>query len=535
MVTTLLLVPPIKRLATVAGAVDEPNERKVHHTVVPRMGGLAMFFGFLVTYLVYFNHQSEFHGIFLGMVVIVVVGIIDDSVGLEPKLKFLGQVVAALAAIFVGGLNIDLVNMFGDHYSLGVLSLPLTIIWIVGITNAINLSDGLDGLASGISLIAFTCFGFLAYQRGDLMIFSVCLVLIGSILGFLKYNTHPAEVFMGDTGSMFLGFCLGTISIAGHFKSLTTMTLITPVLVLFVPICDTLWAIIRRLAEGRSPFSADKKHFHHRLLNNGMEHHHAVSVIYGISAALSISAVALANSSLFSLVVIPVLIAGVGLFFAQFFGMVDLRRFAAVVSRHIDQMFPFHLQSIMSRGSLKLIYLGVLLYILPFLVGLPSAPANVLFISATTIVLVSFLIISGGRNGQSYMIFSLFFLAAAIVLVVNHLLLVDYRFFGFSLQHIEILAFVLLVTGVFGKIIFKKTPEIILSTPLEFFIFLVLVSIAVIPEDIRREYYLVANTLRTFFLFLAFKIIVLASLRREPSSFSVVMSSLVSTVFPSKR
>ncbi|CAM2066854.1 Undecaprenyl/decaprenyl-phosphate alpha-N-acetylglucosaminyl 1-phosphate transferase [Sulfidibacter corallicola] len=532
LVTTLLLVPPIKKLAHVTGAIDEPCERKVHSGLVPRMGGLAIFFGFILTYFVYLNQSQEYRGILIGMVVVVLIGIIDDSIGLEPKLKLLGQVVAAMAAMVMSGVNINVLGgVLGSNFDLGMLSWPLTLLWIVGITNAINLSDGLDGLAGGISLIAFSSFGFLAYYREDYFVFSLCLVLAGCILGFLKYNTHPAEIFMGDTGSLFLGYSLGTLSIAGNFKSLTTITLITPVLVLLIPIADTLWAIIRRLYEGRSPFSADKKHFHHTLLKTGMNHSQTVSVIYGLSTALSACAVALALSSKLRYLLLPMVLMGVIALFAQVSGAVNFSHLTTRLFNKLDHWFSFESQSFLSKASLRMLLIGTTIYSICFLVSLPLVPTNLLFIASTTVVLLLFLAATGGENGRSYMLFSLFFLAAAIALVISHTIEADRRLLGVNMATLETIAFWFMVTGVFGKIIFKKTPEIVLSTPLEFFVFLVLISIAIVPEEFRSQYNLVHHTLRTFFLFLSFKIIALTSFRKEHSTASVILSSLVFVVF----
>lgn len=521
MITTLLLVPPIKKLAQATGVIDAPSERKVHSGLVPRMGGLAMFFGCMVTFLIFLDGFEQHRGIFLGMVIIVIVGIVDDSIGLEPRLKFFGQVVAALAAMALSGVNIDFLGgVLGSHYSVGLLSWPLTIFWIVGITNAINLSDGLDGLAGGISLIAFLSFGFLAYERGDFQILTLCLVMIGSILGFLRYNTHPAEIFMGDTGSLFLGYCLATFSIAGNFKSVTAMTLITPVLVLLVPIADTLWAIIRRIREGRSPFSADKRHFHHKLLNTGMDHSQTVSVIYGISAALSISAVALANTSKFRFMFIPLIIIGISLFFLQVFGVVNLGRWVHRFFRKVDKWFPFHIQSIMVKTSLRLIQLGAILYLLTFLLSLGMAPLSSVFVATTIMLLVFFLAQTDSANGRGYMIFSLFFLAAAMVLVIENQPTPETATpLFFILNYIEFAGLLLLALGITGKVLFKKSLELLLSTPLEFFIFLILVSISMVPEPIRVQYDLVQNTMRTFLLFMAFKAIVLNYKNQESSEF----------------
>ena len=522
MVTTLLLVPSIKRLARVTGAIDEPNERKIHTGHVPRMGGLAMFLGCLLTFLIYLEGFEQYRGFFLGMVIIVIVGMVDDSIGLEPKIKLLGQIIAACAAISFSDININFLgDMTGTPFSLGLLSGPITVFWIVGITNAINLSDGLDGLAGGISLIAFTCFGFLAYQRADYATFMLCLVLTGSILGFLRYNSHPAEIFMGDTGSLFLGFCLGTFSIAGHFKSLTTITLITPVLVLLVPIADTLWAIIRRVREGRSPFSADKLHFHHKLLSKGMNQPQTVSVIYAISAGLSLSAVALGNTNNFKFLFVPFLLIGLLLFFLQVFGILDLGKWTNRILHPFDSRFSFQTQPLFSKFSLRCIQAGTIIYVTSFILGLPLVPINLLLVVGTTFVLILYLSATKGQNGHNFMIFSYFFLAAVIVMVVNYLQSGHPRGTYTLLDILEPLGFFVITLGIVGKIIVRKTKDIFLSTPLEFFIFLVLVSIAMFPAEIRSDYNLVHNTLRTFFLFLAFKIIALNWQGNQSTSLSV--------------
>ncbi|MCB1043898.1 MAG: undecaprenyl/decaprenyl-phosphate alpha-N-acetylglucosaminyl 1-phosphate transferase [Acidobacteria bacterium] len=532
LVTTLLLVPPVKQLAQVAGVLDEPNERKVHQNVVPRLGGLAIFFGVLVTFAIYFSDLQKFKGIFTGMVIIVIVGLIDDTLGLQPRLKLLGQIVAALAAIVVSDINIDFLGgVLGSHLDLGLLSVPLTLFWIVGITNAINLSDGLDGLASGISLIAFACFGFLAYQRDDMVLFAVCLALIGSILGFLKYNTHPAEIFMGDTGSLFLGYSLGTLSLVGNFKSLTTVTLITPVLVLLVPITDTLWAIIRRLKEGRSPFSADKMHFHHRLMSYGMNHTESVSVIYFISAVLSICTVALANSSSLKYFLIPTLVLSIVLTLGQIGGFVDLTGPAKKATQTLDRMLSLKLQNLMANASLMLIQIGAVLYITAFALGLPWVPPNMLLISTFTIMLVLYLLITRSENGESFLIFTLFFLAAMVVVVTEHLLRRHHDFFGLPFQSIDTLVFWILVVGVFGKIVFRKSKELVLTTPLEFFIFLMLVAMAFVPKEIQLEFGLVRIILRSLILFLAFKIILLAKLRSRRPAMVLATTGVLFVIF----
>lgn len=509
MVATLLLVPPMIRFAHATGTVDVPNERKVHLGSVPRTGGLAMFFGCMVTFLIYPVGFEEYRGIFLGILLVVITGLIDDTIGLEPRLKFLGQLVAALAAMAMSDVNINFLGgLAGTHFSLGFLSWPLTILWIVGVTNAINLSDGLDGLAGGVSLIAFSCFGYLAYQNNDPVIFSMCLVLMGSIFAFLRYNTHPAVVFMGDTGSLFLGYCLATFSIAGDFKSLTAMTLVAPVVVLLVPIADTLWAILRRIREGRSPFSADKKHFHHQLLSTGMNQTQTVAVIYTVSALLSGIALLLVRTDSVRLALVPVLLVSLVLIVAQGLGFFNMIEWANRVAQGFArQIARYQARDVLTQLMLRCVQLGTLIYIAAFLYGLLQLNSALVVFIAAVVALLTITAISGARNNYPHTIYSLFFLAAVAVLVVNHHLQsssADQTFLW-----MESIGFVALTMGLFAKIVFKRTDESFLSTPLEFFIFLVLVTIAIVPRPMREEYHLVQITMRTFFLFLSLKLILL--------------------------
>lgn len=528
LVITLLLVPPIKQLAFVVGVTDKPCERKIHQGHVPRLGGLAIFISFFTSTFIYFNYFPQFRGIFIGMFIIVIVGIVDDAIGLDARMKFLGQIVAGLAAIVLSGVNIQFLgSVLGSAYYLGWLSYPITLFWIVGITNAINLSDGLDGLASGISLIAFLCFGLLAYQRDDMAIFTLCLIMVGCILGFLKYNTHPAEIFMGDTGSLFLGFSLGTLSLMGNFKTVTFFTLVTPALILLVPILDTLWAIFRRLRQGRSPFSPDKNHFHHRLLAQGMDQNQSVSVIYYISTILSVVAVVLSDSWAFKYVLIPILLLSLALLLLQVFQKVELRTPILWVSSQLDTWVSQTLRGFLATLGLRFVYLGVIFYTGTFIFGLTLVEPNILVIASTIMILVLYLLITRSNNGTSFIVFSVSFLALVFIIVSETVIQKGVTLFGFPFSMLENIGFFLLATGVFTKIIFKRRTEIILSTPLEFFTFLTLISLSFAPQTIMLKYELVRLTIRTLFLFLSFKIFVLAGEKRNQPGWIIALSALI--------
>ncbi len=302
MLIALLMTPLVKRFAFWVGAVDAPNHRKVHSRIMPRLGGLAIFIAFVAAYFVVSPAMDALKsdvvfGLLVGGAIVVVIGALDDRFDLSPKLKLLGQILAASVVVY-SGVVIDLVNVpFGDGViSLEWLAVPLTIFWIVGVTNAINLIDGLDGLSAGVSGIATCTILVLALMMGNVTVVLLCAVLLGSIGGFLFYNFHPAKIFMGDSGALFLGFTLATLSVLG-FKQATVVSLLVPIMILGVPLSDTFFAIMRRWVNNLPISVADKSHLHHCLLQLGFSHRTTVLIIYGISLVFGTSAVLLSYMS----------------------------------------------------------------------------------------------------------------------------------------------------------------------------------------------------------------------------------------------
>lgn len=289
---TIAMTPVLSVLAIhYKVAVDLPGERKVHTRPVPRIGGIAMTIGAFVP-LLYWLHADHFVIAYLaGATVLVAFGMLDDILDISPKFKFVGQIIAALIVILGGGVQISSLGMLiPDGYQLpGFIALPFTLLAIVGATNAINLSDGLDGLAGGICLLIFAAIGYLAYLEGNQAIGLIALALSGVLFGFLRYNTHPASIFMGDAGSQFLGFSAATLSIY-LTQSTPTLNQVLPLILLGFPILDTLTVMVTRIAKGRSPFSADKNHFHHHLMGLGLHQAESVLVIYVFQTLLIISA-----------------------------------------------------------------------------------------------------------------------------------------------------------------------------------------------------------------------------------------------------
>lgn len=292
-VLATFLVPLVKLLAVRIGAVDKPNARKVHQKITPRLGGLAIYVAFWIVVFTLYPPEKPLIGIFMGATMLVFVGIVDDVTDMPAKLKLLGQIIAACIATF-GGIRIDFItSMFHETgmTALHFLGAPMTVIWIVAIINAVNLIDGLDGLAAGIASISAATLAICAIINGLDTVAVLCFILVGACVGFLVYNFHPASIFMGDTGSMFLGYTLAILSIMGTAKSVTFVSLFIPILALGIPIFDTLFAILRRMIANKPIFEADKAHLHHRLMARGLSHRDTVLLIYGISACLSICAI----------------------------------------------------------------------------------------------------------------------------------------------------------------------------------------------------------------------------------------------------
>ncbi|MGG5358090.1 MULTISPECIES: MraY family glycosyltransferase [unclassified Enterococcus] len=293
---SLLLTPIFKIISVQLGMVDNPNERRINKVPMPSAGGLPIFFSFVISTLFLFQSiipRFYILPIIIAASIIIITGVLDDRFELTPKQKSIGILLAALVVYFIANIHIDSVTLpFLGHIKLGWLSFPVTIFWIFGITNAVNLIDGLDGLAAGVSLIGLTTIGIIGYfflHASTVYIPIVIFCLVASILGFFPYNFYPAKIYLGDTGALFLGFMLAVLSLQG-LKNVTFVSSISLLIVLGVPVTDTFFAIIRRKANRVSFSTADKKHLHHRLLSLGFTHKGAVLAIYAMALMFSFTA-----------------------------------------------------------------------------------------------------------------------------------------------------------------------------------------------------------------------------------------------------
>ncbi|MEE0831537.1 MAG: MraY family glycosyltransferase [Longicatena sp.] len=284
-----LLTPLVQYLAVKLEVYAEMNERTVHTKKIARIGGVSIYVAFLLCMAYFMKTDITINGILIGGSIMFFGGLVDDMVNLPPKVKLLIEVLAAIVLMVVGKVSLDIIRLpFGITIDMGLISFLVTFVWIIGITNAVNLIDGLDGLSGGICTIILIVIACLSTIEGRMDIQVMSLILAGSTLGFLLFNWHPASIFMGDCGALFLGFIISAISLLG-FKSSTIMTLALPILLLMVPIVDTLGAIVRRKLSGHKFSDADKKHVHHLLMQR-FGHRNTVLILYVVTALFGFTA-----------------------------------------------------------------------------------------------------------------------------------------------------------------------------------------------------------------------------------------------------
>ncbi|GIP19072.1 putative undecaprenyl-phosphate N-acetylglucosaminyl 1-phosphate transferase [Paenibacillus montaniterrae] len=343
LIVALIMTPLVKKFAFFVGAIDKPNHRKVHTRIMPRMGGLAIYLALVVSFFCVIMLIPEgtllgkdlnlLKAVLVGGTIIIITGAFDDRFELSAKLKFVLQIIAACVVVFGFDISIEFVSLpFGENMQRinDWIGIPVTILWIVGVTNAINLIDGLDGLASGVSGIAIATILIMAIIMGFQPVILLSTLLLGGIIGFLRYNFHPAKIFMGDSGSLFLGFCLAMLSLIS-FKQITLVSFVIPLLIIGVPLSDTFFAIIRRLVNKRPIFAPDKGHLHHRLQDLGFSHRKTVLMIWGIAAIFGAMAIIQsavmkfngANWITFAVVCIVIFFMQIG---AEVIGIVDKSR-----------------------------------------------------------------------------------------------------------------------------------------------------------------------------------------------------------------
>ncbi|MDD6264726.1 MAG: MraY family glycosyltransferase [Clostridia bacterium] len=309
--------PIVRVLAYKLGAIDVPKDnRRMHKTPIPRLGGLAIYLGFTLTTVIFCNLSPMLKSIWLGGTLIVIVGVLDDIFRLNAWLKFILQIGIAFIPVWQK-ITVSSITIAGKTLNFGAWSVPITILWIVGLTNAINLIDGLDGLSCGVSAISAASLLICSILLGqDPSSTVLTAVLLGSCLGFLPFNTNPAKIFMGDTGALFLGFALSVISAGGVLKAHTVVSFLAPISIFALPLFDTAFAILRRVIHGKSPFAPDRGHLHHKLIDMGLNQKQTVALLYSICGILGLSAALFTSEHLWKAGI--VIVSGLILFAVNF-------------------------------------------------------------------------------------------------------------------------------------------------------------------------------------------------------------------------
>ena len=317
-IISALLTPLVKKLAEKTGFVDIPkDERRMHQKAIPTIGGLAIYAAFVVTVILFGELNRQLVSMLIGSLIIVIMGLLDDKLDLPAKVKFLIQILAAAIPVTQGCvieyISHPLTFLGNEYLSLGVLSIPVTIVWIVALTNAVNFIDGLDGLSVGVCSISCLSMGVIAMLLGQSVEAMLLGCLLGACLGFLPYNFNPARIFMGDTGATFLGYMLGCLSVTGLFKVYAVISFAVPLLVLGVPLFDISFAFIRRVWNHVSPMHPDRSHIHHRLVDSGLNQRQSVLILYLAASLMGILAVAVSTSGVGKalMVLLAVIVVGV--------------------------------------------------------------------------------------------------------------------------------------------------------------------------------------------------------------------------------
>ncbi len=291
-IVSYILTPYMARVGKKQNMVDTPGHRKIHEEAIPNLGGIVIFFGFLLSLLFVVQIEGQFRALLIGGVIILLLGVVDDIANLSPKHKFVIQMIPALIVIIYNSdlINNFIVNQLESFDLLGYLLYPILIFWIVGVTNSINIIDGLDGLACGVSIISLITFFILGLRQNFEILNLISIAMVGSMLAFLRFNFYPAKIFLGDSGSTFAGFMLASTGALWALNSGSAFFILVPIIILALPIFDTLFAIWRRYRGHHPIFQADKGHLHHRLLARGVAHKNVVFILWGISAICSVIA-----------------------------------------------------------------------------------------------------------------------------------------------------------------------------------------------------------------------------------------------------
>lgn len=530
--TSIILTPPISKLAVRIGGMDRPEERKIHTSVTPRLGGIAIFCAFILAVILFCDVDRHIRGVLTGAIIIFLTGLIDDLAGLSPRQKLVGEVMAASTGVIVGNIALSsLGNLFGmGEVQLGLFAIPFTIFSIVGVMNAINLIDGLDGLAGGVSAIACVVFGVIAYETGNLLVLPIAASLLGAVLGFLKYNTFPAKIFMGDSGSLFLGYCLGFLSIMLVEQGRGIISPVTPLIVLAVPILDTLVVMGNRLTKGERLFSPDKTHIHHRLMDLGFGHKYTVILVYGLTYFFSFSALFFYRRTDY------LLLAGLVISSTIFYVALNVVSMTDIIHRY--KMLRSNRPIWKTRTYRKIVeqcaylirfikYLLILILLLAVFTPVTGI-REIALVSGILLLFVTVLVLAPLRWSNVFLPFVLYFCSTFIIYQMENFGR-ETILFGIPLLTISNGLFICLmaVTGV--KIFLRRNQDLLISSPVEYFILFIVISVPLLPTEYRSKYHLMTVAGKSVILFVAYKLIFMKPVKMNRKI--LVVTSLILLVF----
>jgi UDP-GlcNAc:undecaprenyl-phosphate/decaprenyl-phosphate GlcNAc-1-phosphate transferase len=506
---TISLTPLLIKIAGNMQVLDVPDERKVHTTPIPRVGGLAIAIGVFAAMLLWRDENGFLKSYIMGSAVIVLFSIVDDVRGLNYKLKFLCQIIAALIVVLYGGLKITHLGvLLPDNVLLPEwIAVPFTIVLIVGVTNAVNLSDGLDGLAGGICLLSFCCIGYLAYLAENATITLLALSLIGAIFGFLRFNTYPASLFMGDTGSQFLGFSLVTASLV-LTQGDTALSPVLPLIICGFPVLDTMTVMLYRLSEKRSPFLPDKKHFHHRLMLVGLYHTEAVFVIYIIQTVFIVAAFAFRFYSEW------VLLIGYGLFAFLIVGAFALAaRTHYTLKRYdiIDKAIKGRLKVFKEKGLFIMVFFKIVEFGVPLLLFATCfLPRSIPAILSTFCSILIVLIIAVWFLKKNWLRLLLTLALYLLIPIIAYLSVADSRLTE-SRHYIEVIynyAFVFVVFFVVLTLKFTRRRRGFKITPMDFLILFIALVAPYIAGTYTKHKEIGSVATKTIMLFFSYEVLI---------------------------
>lgn len=532
--TSLVLIPNISRLAVSIGIFDGVDERKSHTGAIPRLGGIAIFFAVLLGVILFTEIDRTTRGFLAGGIAVFLTGLTDDLEQITPKKKFLGELMAALIVTLVGDLHIDSIgNLFGQgEILLGIFSVPFTIFAIVGVINAINLLDGLDGLAGGVTAIAAAAFGLLAYVAGDEIMIGVSAALLGAVVGFLKFNSYPARIFMGDGGSLFLGYCLAVLSVhlVQHNYTSGQGSELTPLIILAVPVFDTLFVMGKRLLAGKRIFQPDRSHIHHRFMDLGLGHKSTVILMYGLSYFLAAYAVMFRllpdRLQLVNLVLLLVFFCLCNWALTQLLEGKEHR-----FLKDDQQLINVYSYRWMVRYSHYFVvtvkYLILMILTLPLFII--TGPANLADSSVAwlLIVVTVVLFLQTADLGNRFLQIIIYFNGAFLIYAVENsgrgLELLDV-----PIHFISSFLFSLLLICCLILLMLRKKTKHLMDSPLEYFILFIAITIPLLPETVTHPVHLLSVAGKSMILFLGLKMVVLLEARRNRKIIAATVLSLLS-------